>query len=63
MQKSFIVPLLIVFSAGALAQEPMRIKFTLDWVIDGQQTPFFLTQGKGYFTQQGLPRSTVNRRR
>ena len=36
------------------AQEPVRIKFTLDWVIDGQQTPFFLTHGKGYFTQQGL---------
>src|SRR3989442_10814766 len=49
---------LAVFVAGAflwtslLAQE--RVKFTLDWVIDGQQTPFFLTQAKGYFTQQGL---------
>jgi NitT/TauT family transport system substrate-binding protein len=38
----------------ASAQEPARIKFTLDWVIDGQQTPFFLTQGKGYFAQQGV---------
>ena len=35
-----------------LAQE--RVKFTLDWVIDGQQTPFFLTQGRGYFREQGL---------
>jgi NitT/TauT family transport system substrate-binding protein len=35
------------------AQET-RIKFTLDWVIDGQQTPFFLTLGKGYFAQQGV---------
>jgi len=49
---------LAVFVAGAflwtslLAQE--RVKFTLDWVIDGQQTPFFLTQGRGYFREQGL---------
>jgi NitT/TauT family transport system substrate-binding protein len=38
----------------AFAQEPARLKFTLDWVIDGQQTPFFLTQAKGYFAGQGL---------
>ena len=38
----------------AFAQETGRVKFTLDWVIDGQQTPFLLTQGRGYFTQQGL---------
>ena len=35
-----------------LAQE--RVKFTLDWVIDGQQTPFLLTQGRGYFRDHGL---------
>lgn len=38
----------------AFAQEPVRLKFTLDWVIDGQQTPFFLTQAKGYFLQEGV---------
>jgi NitT/TauT family transport system substrate-binding protein len=43
-----------IVPSSAPAQEPARIKFTLDWVIDGQQTPFFLTQGKGYFAQQGL---------
>jgi len=39
---------------GAAFAQDMRVKFTLDWVIDGQQTPFLLTQGKGYFTQQGV---------
>jgi NitT/TauT family transport system substrate-binding protein len=39
--------------AAAIAQE-MRVKFTLDWLIDGQQTPFILTHGKGYFAQQGV---------
>jgi NitT/TauT family transport system substrate-binding protein len=49
---------LAVFVVGAflwsslLAQE--RVKFTLDWVIDGQQTPFLLTHGRGYFREQGL---------
>src|SRR4051812_16100820 len=43
---------LLPFSASA--QEVGRVKFTLDWVIDGQQTPFLLTQARGYFAQQGL---------
>jgi NitT/TauT family transport system substrate-binding protein len=42
------------FVAQAQAQEPARVKFTLDWLIDGQQAPFFLAQAKGYFTQQGV---------
>src|SRR5687767_1707438 len=41
-------------SAAALAQEQSRVKFTLDWVIDGQQTPFLVTQGKGYFAKEGV---------
>jgi hypothetical protein len=41
-------------SPATQAQESVSLKFTLDWLIDGQQTPFFLTQGKGYFTQQRL---------
>ena len=35
---------------SSLAQE--RVKFTLDWVIDGQQTPFLLTQGRGHFRER-----------
>lgn len=55
MLKSLVFVLSLAVCAGpAFAQEPARIKFTLDWVIDGQQTPFFLTQGKGYFAQQGV---------
>ncbi|HKQ27713.1 MAG TPA: ABC transporter substrate-binding protein [Burkholderiales bacterium] len=47
-----VVLFLLAFAASA--QESGRVKFTLDWVIDGQQTPFLLTQGRGYFTQHGL---------
>jgi len=42
------------FAAQGQAQEPARVKFTLDWLIDGQQAPFFLAQAKGYFTQEGV---------
>src|SRR4051812_36993992 len=45
---------LSLLSFVASAQETGRVKFTLDWVIDGQQTPFLLTQARGYFAQQGL---------
>jgi NitT/TauT family transport system substrate-binding protein len=55
---STIRRLLITLAACAFAPiahaQETRIKFTLDWVIDGQQTPFFLTLGKGYFAQQGV---------
>jgi NitT/TauT family transport system substrate-binding protein len=43
-----------IFALQAQAQEPARVKFTLDWLIDGQQAPFFLAQAKGYFTQEGV---------
>ncbi|HZR68104.1 MAG TPA: ABC transporter substrate-binding protein [Burkholderiales bacterium] len=49
-----LLGLLCLLPALACAQEPVRVKFTLDWVIDGQQAPFFLAQAKGYFAQQGL---------
>ena len=56
MNRTFFLMLLSAAAiwSGAHAQEPVRLKFTLDWVIDGQQTPFFLAQGKGYFAQQGV---------
>ena len=56
MNRTFLLMLLSAAAiwSGAHAQEPVRLKFTLDWVIDGQQAPFFLAQGKGYFAQQGV---------
>lgn len=52
MVRVFAFITILASAATAVAQE--RVKFTLDWVIDGQQTPFFLTQGRGYFRDQGL---------
>jgi NitT/TauT family transport system substrate-binding protein len=49
----FAAPFILVALCGAASSQE-RVKFTLDWVIDGQQTPFLLTQGRGYFAQQGL---------
>src|SRR4051812_18761261 len=53
LHRSFAA-LLISLPWLAYAQEPVRVKFTLDWTIDGQQAPFFLTLAEGYFTQQVL---------
>ncbi len=35
------------------AQAP-KVRFTLDWVVQGQHAPFLLAKGKGYFDQEGV---------
>lgn len=36
------------------AAEPVSLKFTLDWVLQGQQAPFILAQERGYYTAAGV---------
>lgn len=38
----------------AQAQEPVKIKFVLNWKYQGPQAWFFLAQDKGYFKAEGL---------
>src|SRR5262249_58550952 len=43
----------MVMIAGA-AQAQTAIRFTLDFVLQGPQAPFFLAQERGYFAQNGV---------
>jgi NitT/TauT family transport system substrate-binding protein len=38
----------------AQAEDLTRVRFTLDWVVQGQHAHFFQTAAQGYFRQEGL---------
>ena len=40
--------------ACAHAEDPVKIRFQLDWRFDGQAAPFLMGKAKGYFAQEGL---------
>jgi NitT/TauT family transport system substrate-binding protein len=44
---------LALFS-GARAAEPVKLRFTLDWIPGGVHAPFFIALYKGYYKAEGL---------
>ncbi|UZE50794.1 ABC transporter substrate-binding protein [Rhodopseudomonas sp. P2A-2r] len=46
--------LAVPFASGAAAADPTKIKFTLDWKIQGVHAPYYWAKAKGYFKDENL---------
>jgi NitT/TauT family transport system substrate-binding protein len=46
--------LAVPFATGAAAADPVKIKFTLDWKIQGLHAEFYWAKAKGYFKDENL---------
>ena len=44
----------ISFATASYAQDPVKIRFILNWKYQGPQAWFFVAQDKGYFKAEGL---------
>jgi NitT/TauT family transport system substrate-binding protein len=53
-RRAFIALALGSMTAGAMAQELTKLKFTLDWRFEGPSAPFLMAKAKGYFAAEGL---------
>jgi NitT/TauT family transport system substrate-binding protein len=52
--KSLILASCLVAPLAASAAEPVKIKFTLDWKLQGLHAWFYWAKAKGYFTAENL---------
>lgn len=51
---TFALALSLLFTTAAVAADPVKIKFILNWKYEGPQGYFFIAQDKGWFAEEGV---------
>lgn len=54
VRKAALLAVTALIALPAAAQGPTKLRFSLDWIVQGQHAPFLLAQSKGYFKDEGL---------
>ena len=47
-------------ASGTAEAQPVNVKFSLDFVLQGPQSPFFLAQERGYYTEAGVNLTAID---
>lgn len=51
---------IVFLGTGPAAAQAPSVKFSLDWILQGQQAPFVLGHEKGYYAAEGVNLATVD---
>src|SRR4051812_38057358 len=50
----------LALGASPSSAQSTGVKFSLDWILQGQQAPFVLGQERGYYAAEGAPLTALD---